>query len=128
MGWGPSTCKEKVDFVLRSQALRLQRHSMRGADSPIVLTSECRGLTLSLRTSVGSVQFRVTNPNCGAPMSLLKIASVPPATVEPQASVLEAVETMAEHGVGAVAVVEKGELRGIFTERDLMLRVVLRGR
>jgi CBS domain-containing protein len=61
-------------------------------------------------------------------MSLLKIASVPPATVEPQASVLEAVETMAEHGVGAVAVVEKGELRGIFTERDVMLRVVLRSR
>src|ERR1039458_3865454 len=94
----------------------------------IVLTFECRGLTLSLPTSVGSIQFRVPNPDCGAPMSLLKIASVPPATVEPQASVLEAVETMAEHGVGAVAVVEKGELRGIFTERDLMLRVVLRSR
>jgi CBS domain-containing protein len=35
---------------------------------------------------------------------------------------------MAEHGVGAVAVVESGQLRGIFTERDVMMRVVLRHR
>jgi len=61
-------------------------------------------------------------------MSLLKIASVPPAVVEPKATVLEAVEIMAEHAVGAVAVVENGQLRGIFTERDVMLRVVLRHR
>jgi CBS domain-containing protein len=61
-------------------------------------------------------------------MSLLNIASVPPATVAPHASVLEAVEIMAEHAVGAVAVVDKGQLVGIFTERDVMLRVVLRHR
>jgi CBS domain-containing protein len=35
---------------------------------------------------------------------------------------------MAEHSVGAVAVVENNQLLGIFTERDLMLRVVLRHR
>jgi CBS domain-containing protein len=61
-------------------------------------------------------------------MSLLNIASVPPAVVVPQTTVLEAVEIMAEHGVGAVAVVEGDRLAGIFTERDLMLRVVLRHR
>ncbi len=61
-------------------------------------------------------------------MSILRIAHVPPATVETTASALEAVQVMAEEGVGAVAVMEKGELRGIFTERDLMLRVVLKGR
>jgi CBS domain-containing protein len=61
-------------------------------------------------------------------MGLLKIAHVPPATVEPGATVLDAVQAMAEEGVGAVAVVERGQLRGIFTERDLMLRVVLRDR
>jgi CBS domain-containing protein len=59
-------------------------------------------------------------------MSLVKIAHVPPATVETTASVLDAVQVMAEEGVGAVAVVEGGRLRGIFTERDVMLRVVLR--
>jgi CBS domain-containing protein len=61
-------------------------------------------------------------------MSLLNIASVPPAAVAPHASVLEDVEIMAEHAVGAVAVVDKGQLVGIFTERDVMLRVVLRHR
>ena len=61
-------------------------------------------------------------------MSLLKIAHVPPAAVETGTTVLHAVEVMAEEGVGAVAVLEKGELRGIFTERDVMLRVVLKSR
>ncbi|MEJ2009252.1 MAG: CBS domain-containing protein [Acidobacteriota bacterium] len=61
-------------------------------------------------------------------MSLLRIAHVPPATVEAGQSVFEAVEVMAREGVGAVAVLEKGEkteLCGVFTERDVMLRVVL---
>ncbi|HVB28281.1 MAG TPA: CBS domain-containing protein, partial [Terriglobia bacterium] len=43
-------------------------------------------------------------------------------------SVLEAVRVMAKEGVGAVAVLEKDEkteLCGVFTERDVMLRVVL---
>ena len=61
-------------------------------------------------------------------MGLLKIAQVPPPVVTPGASVLEAVEVMAERGVGAVGVVEDGTLRGIFTERDVMLRVVLKER
>jgi CBS domain-containing protein len=63
-------------------------------------------------------------------MSLLKIAHVPPATVEPKATVLDAVHVMAREGVGAVAIFEtkKAELRGIFTERDVMLRVVQQGR
>lgn len=59
-------------------------------------------------------------------MSLIRIAHVPPATVEPRSSALEAVQVMAEEGVGAVAVVEDGVVKGIFTERDVMLRVVLR--
>ena len=61
-------------------------------------------------------------------MSLLKIASVPPAVVSPHATVQEAVEIMAEHAVGAVAVTEGSQLLGIFTERDVMLRVVLKQR
>ncbi|MBI4465275.1 MAG: CBS domain-containing protein [Acidobacteria bacterium] len=60
-------------------------------------------------------------------MKLLKIAHVPPATVEAGATVFDAVNVMAREQVGAVAVVgkgEKSELQGIFTERDVMLRVV----
>jgi CBS domain-containing protein len=57
-------------------------------------------------------------------MSLLRLAHVPPPTVGPSVSVLDAVGVMAHSRVGAVAVVEHGALRGIFTERDVMLRVV----
>jgi CBS domain-containing protein len=61
-------------------------------------------------------------------MGLLRIAHIPPAVVEPTTTVIDAVHVMAEEGVGAVAVAEKGQLKGIFTERDVMLRVVLRER
>jgi CBS domain-containing protein len=57
-------------------------------------------------------------------MGLLKIAEVPPAEIGVEATVLDAVHAMSKGKVGAVAVMEKGQLKGIFTERDLMLRVV----
>ena len=57
-------------------------------------------------------------------MGLLKIADVPPAEIDAGATVLDAVHAMSRGKVGAVAVMEKGELKGIFTERDLMVRVV----
>jgi len=61
-------------------------------------------------------------------MSLTRMAHVPPATVEPFASVLDAIKVMARDKVGGVLVMERDTLRGIFTERDVMLRVVLQGR
>ena len=61
-------------------------------------------------------------------MGVLKIAQIPPPTVEPHVSVMDAVEVMARLRGGAVLVVDKGMLIGIFTERDLMMRVVLRHR
>ncbi len=57
-------------------------------------------------------------------MSLLRIADVPSAEIDIEATVLAAVHAMSKSRVGAVAVMENGELSGIFTERDLMLRVV----
>ena len=57
-------------------------------------------------------------------MGLLKIADVPAAEVDAGASVMEAVRAMGKLKVGAVAVMENGKLAGIFTERDLMMRVV----
>ena len=41
-------------------------------------------------------------------------------TVEPSTSVAAAVTVMGIQGVGAVLVMEKGRLEGIFTERDLV--------
>jgi CBS domain-containing protein len=43
-------------------------------------------------------------------------------------SVLEAVQAMVERNIGAVPVVHGGKLVGIFSERDLMRRVVAEGR
>jgi CBS domain-containing protein len=39
-------------------------------------------------------------------------------------TVLETVRTMVQHNIGAVPIVHNGELVGIFSERDLMKRVV----
>jgi CBS domain-containing protein len=44
-----------------------------------------------------------------------------------EATVREATEMMASRGVGAVLVVDREELLGIFTERDVVFRVVARG-
>ena len=48
--------------------------------------------------------------------------------VEPSRSVLDTVKYMAERNIGAVAVVRGDELIGIFSERDLMKRVVAPGK
>jgi CBS domain-containing protein len=45
-------------------------------------------------------------------------------TVSPATTVLEAAQLMNDRGIGAVLVMEGRELRGIFTERDIMRRVV----
>jgi CBS domain-containing protein len=45
-----------------------------------------------------------------------------------QDTVLSAVRVMVENNIGAVAVLRDGELTGIFSERDLMKRVVAEGR
>lgn len=60
-------------------------------------------------------------------MDLLKITSVPAASVSPETTVIDAVKLMNERRVGAVAVTNGEKLAGIFTERDLMNRVVLKG-
>ena len=44
--------------------------------------------------------------------------------LSPAASVLEAARLMSERGVGGVLVMEEGKLVGIFTERDILRRVV----
>lgn len=48
-------------------------------------------------------------------------------TAGPDVMVREAARLMAERGVGAVLVIDGGRLVGIFTERDIVFRVVARG-
>jgi CBS domain-containing protein len=47
--------------------------------------------------------------------------------LEPGDTVSRAARVMAEHAVGSVVIVYEGRLVGIFTERDLLRRVVARG-
>ena len=49
-------------------------------------------------------------------------------SVEPQASVLDAVRLMAEHHVGALLVMRGAALEGILSERDYARKVILLGR
>jgi CBS domain-containing protein len=49
-------------------------------------------------------------------------------TVEPDATVLVAAQKMNEHHVGSLVVTKDGRLAGIFTERDILRRVVGEGR
>lgn len=48
-------------------------------------------------------------------------------SVEISASVYDALLTMAEHHVGALLVMNKGKLAGIFSERDYARSVILKG-
>jgi CBS domain-containing protein len=49
-------------------------------------------------------------------------------SVGPDSTAKEAVAAMVEHHCGSIVVLESGKVAGIFTERDLMLRVVHAGR
>lgn len=49
-------------------------------------------------------------------------------SIDANRSVLEAARFMMEHNVGALPVLRDGELAGIFSERDIMNRVVAVGR
>jgi CBS domain-containing protein len=58
-------------------------------------------------------------------MGLLRLAEAQETLeVSPDVSVMEAVRRMATAKVGAIAVTTAGRIRGVFTERDLMKRVV----
>ena len=49
-------------------------------------------------------------------------------SAEAQQTVLDVARMMVEHNIGAVPVLQDGRLTGIFSERDLMIRVVVDGK
>ena len=49
-------------------------------------------------------------------------------SIVPQATVYEALQVMSEKDVGALLVLEKGNMVGIFSERDYARKVILKGR
>lgn len=58
------------------------------------------------------------------------LASKPPRIIaaSPTATVRQATQLMNEHGIGSLLVTEAGRLIGIFTERDVLRRVVAESR
>src|SRR5574343_1371398 len=49
-------------------------------------------------------------------------------SVSPDATVFQALQIMAEQDIGAVLVMDMGDVLGIFSERDYARRIVLQGR
>ena len=60
--------------------------------------------------------------------SVSRLHPTPPLGVAPEQTVAEAVELMRQHRVGCLLVCAGDRLVGIFTERDLMRRVLAAGR
>jgi CBS domain-containing protein len=62
-------------------------------------------------------------------MSVLEFCDSEAAAVSPDASVADAIRTMLERRVGAVAVIDsERRVAGIFTERDVLRKLALSGR
>ena len=61
-------------------------------------------------------------------MELTRIAKRPALTIDPRATVRDVCQTLKAGGVGALAVVDRGKLVGIISERDVVVRVVALGR
>jgi CBS domain-containing protein len=59
---------------------------------------------------------------------LLKNRTQPLRQIGPDATVFEALQTLAEHEVGALLVMDEGRLAGIVSERDYTRKVALQGR
>ncbi len=62
-------------------------------------------------------------------MGLLHLCDEQPAKVRPEVSAAEAIHIMLDHRVGAVTIIDdSGVVAGIFTERDVLRKLVLSGR
>jgi CBS domain-containing protein len=59
--------------------------------------------------------------------SIRDLMTTDPATVEASATVEDVAQVMDKQDIGNVLVVENGELQGIVTDRDIVVRVIAKG-
>ena len=55
------------------------------------------------------------------------IISQPPVSIDAAQSIRDAIDLMIKKDIGCVAVMSQGQLKGIFTERDVLKRVAVKG-
>ncbi|MFJ9755606.1 CBS domain-containing protein [Streptomyces sp. NPDC101149] len=61
------------------------------------------------------------------PQHVRDIMTTAPVTVEPQASIANVARLMRDQNIGAVLVTEKEHLRGLVSDRDLVVRALAQG-
>ena len=59
--------------------------------------------------------------------SVIRLQPTPPRQVEADRSVTDAIEVMRQERVGCLLIIHRGKLVGIFTERDLLTRILGEG-
>ena len=60
-------------------------------------------------------------------MNLLRVGKNP-VVIDSSATVMDALQEMEKAKVGAILIIDGAQLNGVFTERDLMMRVVLKNK
>ena len=68
-----------------------------------------------------------TKPQSKLGMKIKEIMTRDVVTIHPDATVDEAAQQMSQHDVGMLPVYDGGQMLGLFTDRDIMLRVVAEG-
>ncbi len=79
-------------------------------------------------TKVMDVMSDIAETYCALPLMLVKeIMSSPVETIRPEAMVAEAVRLMGDKHIGSLVIVKEEQPIGIFTERDLLSKVLAEG-
>lgn len=85
-------------------------------------SDECENCGADLRTSdipSPSTEFEAELVK----MPLASVANTSPLTIAPSATAVDAVRQMQAAGAGCLIVEDRGEVRGILTERDLLMKL-----
>jgi CBS domain-containing protein len=122
-------CVESVRPVWIRASRARQRHGKVAGSNPVAPTS-FQSFRLPFPANREYISARQATEACGmyTVKELLREKGNQVWSVAPQATVYEALELMAEKNIGALVVIEKENVVGIFTERDYARKVTLQGR